>query len=478
MDLRSISVLNALQNATKAPCYISGAVIRDQIGNDHVMEFESAISVVSGRNGAGKTTILKSISRALGTTSDEDGPEERAALSLARCTVMGSVADQDWRVEIDYASGASSGECRISAYYLDPAKSALQSLTVMEGDPNFRDLIEGVDSYKFSDDMRDAAAYVIGREYESVAVYEIEEMASGHVPLPFFEVVAGGLTYDSMGMGRGELNVIYLLWFLSYIDRGSVVLIEEPEAHLAQYSQGNLVNALAVIRKDRNLQLIVSSHYPGFFEALPAGSLYSVKKLPHFRLEPIVDVYEYARRLGAVQRVSTAVLVEDVVASAFLRELVQVFDPGLMHKLAIVPVGLGESGIFKFIDSIQDDKRYNLHFMGVLDGDCRGKHSYVKAGLLFLPGNCPPEELVKDVLRAWRDSPSPHDLPLNVGTSKMHDILEDAQGLEIHDWFRFVADKMGGQGQLLALCVRMMNQAGAFADQGRELISAIRSRTV
>ncbi|WP_176475389.1 AAA family ATPase [Kocuria sp. WN036] len=381
-------------------------------------------------------------------------------------------------MEYDYASGVSYGESQISAYYLDPAKSALQSLTVVEGDPNFRDLIEGVDSYEFSDDMRSAAAYVIGREYESVAIYEIEEMGDGNVPLPFFEVVSGGLKYDSMGMGRGELNVIYLLWFLSYIDRGSVVLIEEPEAHLAQYSQGNLVNALAVIRKDKNLQLIVSSHYPGFFESLPAGSLHSVTRLPHFRLQPIVDVYEYARRLGAVQRVSTAVLVEDVVASAFLRELIQVFDPGLMHKLAIVPVGLGESGIFRFIDSIQNDNRHNLHFMGVLDGDCRGKNSYITAGLLFLPGSSPPEELVKNALQSWRDSLAPHHLTAGISTAKMHEILEDAQGLEIHDWFRFVADKSGGQGQLLALCVRLMNLTEEFADQAQELISAIRSRTV
>jgi len=104
-------------------------------------------------------------------------------------------------------------------------------------------------------------------------VYEITAFSEDEAPLPYFEVVSMGKRYSLLQMGRGELAATYLLWKLDSAAPGSVVLVEEPESHLAAFSQDLLVDAMVSAVVDRDLCLIISSHSPGFFQRLPSRNV-------------------------------------------------------------------------------------------------------------------------------------------------------------------------------------------------------------
>lgn len=477
MDLRSAATNKKIQNLHKTPAYLREAIFAVKGDHPQKIEFASALSVISGRNGAGKTTVLKSIAVALGVYEGPDSSTGRPHPFLQSCAVSGGGENDPWRADYNFFEGQHSGRSGVEAYYLDPAKEVLRGLLLMERDPNFNDLLESVGSRDFDSDMLEATSYVIGRDYSKITVYEIDSMAEDEVAIPFFEVRTRDSIYNSVTMGRGELNLIYIIWFLWYVGRGAVLLIEEPEAHLAQFSQNRLLTAFAAIRDQRNLQLVLSSHYPGFFQTLDPGAVHSVDFAPKLELRKVQDINVYCNRLGASVHIENLLLVEDSLGKALLNELIKTLDPGLTYNVVSFIVNTGESGIFSFIKAISGQGGNYFNIIGIVDGDCRTKVSYSEAGLLFLPGDKAPEQLTKDLLLGCPVGPEREALGLDVDSDELQLILNDAEGLEIHDWFQCVARKVGGQQLLLRAAVKRMLLTEDLSKQADELVSMIRERS-
>ena len=67
-------------------------------------------------------------------------------------------------------------------------------------------------------------------------------------------------TFDLQSLGRGAQQVMLILAFLLYHDKGTVFLLDEPDAHLEILSQDAIYRLLKRIARERNSQIIVASH--------------------------------------------------------------------------------------------------------------------------------------------------------------------------------------------------------------------------
>ncbi|MDL1886012.1 AAA family ATPase [Anaerolineae bacterium CFX8] len=68
-----------------------------------------------------------------------------------------------------------------------------------------------------------------------------------------------GLTFDLSASGRGMLQVLLLLAYL-YANPESVLLLDEPDAHLEIIRQREIYNLLTRIAREQNSQIIAASH--------------------------------------------------------------------------------------------------------------------------------------------------------------------------------------------------------------------------
>jgi predicted ATPase len=69
----------------------------------------------------------------------------------------------------------------------------------------------------------------------------------------------GGMTFDLSASGRGMLQILLLLTYL-YANPGSVLLLDEPDAHLEIIRQREIYNLLTQIAGQLGSQIIAASH--------------------------------------------------------------------------------------------------------------------------------------------------------------------------------------------------------------------------
>jgi len=74
------------------------------------------------------------------------------------------------------------------------------------------------------------------------------------------ENLAYGIPINMAQEAFGISQLLYLLLFLLMTPEGGAVCIEEPEIHLHPASQARLVEKLVEVAKQRNLQLIITTH--------------------------------------------------------------------------------------------------------------------------------------------------------------------------------------------------------------------------
>ncbi|MHA1285712.1 MAG: AAA family ATPase, partial [Promethearchaeota archaeon] len=95
----------------------------------------------------------------------------------------------------------------------------------------------------------------------------------------YFYLKENGLKSDFRleNMGRGMLNIAHFLAFFLSIEKGKIILIEEPELHIFPGLQKKLRNKL--LEFSENNQIIISTHSPLFLlENHETCSVYNVKK--------------------------------------------------------------------------------------------------------------------------------------------------------------------------------------------------------
>jgi hypothetical protein len=449
-------------------------------GEPLTLTFAPGLSVICGGNGAGKSTLLGAIWRCLAGEMPPEGHSIPGVPPwLKSIEIVGGGRTPSWSASFDVAAGDMESQFSKPVIYIDAAAETEHILTQIRSDSQPYDLLEGIDPSPFSKAQIETLSYILRREYSEILVYEITAFSEDEVPLPYFEVVSMGKRYSLLQMGRGELAATYLLWKLDSAAPGSVVLVEEPESHLAAFSQDLLVDAMVSAVVDRELCLIISSHSPGFFQRLPSRNVILVSSLPTPQIRSGLPAGQVARHFGVLPRIYAMILVEDKVAAELLHCLLVALDRDALTHLDIRAVSTGESGVIRIVQDVLRGPQDDVAILGVLDGDQRPKNGQtLDENIHYLVGDSAPEVLLRQVLSRWRNGELPAWTPmLPEGADALRLSLERLDGRDLHDWIFELGREYGGLRRIMTVAVDALLSDDASKEDAIKMIEWLRSRS-
>jgi len=229
---------------------------------------------------------------------------------------------------------------------------------------------------------------ILGNPYDEAALHTVSAPnAKWQDEIP--ELARAGHRYTEGHMGAGEQKVIRLVQFLEKIPDRSLVLLEEPELTLHPDAQFGLAWYLMTLSRRKGHQIIIATHSPHIFEALPSEA-----RVLLMRDNAGVDVLHAVTHLSAARELSFSVrsnrdlvFVEDEVATSFLTEIWRRLAPDLLRGATIIPLG-SAADVTRMVSRLRDQ---GVRAVGVRDAD------YGEApakGLFSLPGDRSPEQIL------------------------------------------------------------------------------------
>lgn len=368
--------------------------------------------VVGGRNGAGKTRLLRSIADHLGNES--------------------LILDLHFLCE--------------------------QALTVLRSREDFDEMTAEYDVLGPDDDRQDDVQRVIGREYDYIHWYALEVEPSdravaerfrwgGEQPLlPYFEVQHKGVPYSSREMGLGEFSVHLLFWILEQYREieGLTLLLDEPDAYLPPIGASALLVRLLRICLERDWQLVVTTHSSEMIaDALEEQAFLLLRTsdkgiaiATHCQADPAV-----ADTLLARPPIRHVFFVEDESAWMLARVLVEAYDRRFARASTVV-WGNGSGYMVELQEHFPRPPQPEIAYTYLFDGDKRKEVTESKQNqwpALFLPTDNDPDVLFQ-TLRT--------DVPclaakLNVPESELTRFLDTKEGLDAHDWVNDLGSEYG-----------------------------------
>lgn len=435
--------------------------------------FLSPLTIISGPNGVGKTTLLRAIWAAsspsdaiLTPTTAQKLPSGTATLSF-----IANGAAQNSHVVLAPGSAEGGTEIGFEVLHLDSASEIAAQQTSLCNFTNIEDLINGVGSKTLDGKALETVNYIARREYRSVQVYEVE---TGDHVTPFFEVAMGNDRYDSRTMGAGELAAFFLWWSIERATENAFVLVEEPECYLSPASQQALCNFLIAATVEKHLTVVATSHSPQIISGVSDENLVFV-----FRNAQGIKVVDGApppallEMIGITPQVDTIVLVEDVAASSFCRLLLEKINPSLSRRVEI-SVRDGDGNIVRALKELGENFS-SLKVIGLFDGDLAGRiPEEVRRFAVLLPGDRPIEIIFREMIEA-----EPVTLQTAIGADNLEAILFGLRGSNHHDWYEGLCRHLGlTKAQLFPTLVQLWlrrdeNNLG-LAQQMVEAILALR----
>ena len=239
----------------------------------------------------------------------------------------------------------------------------------------------------FEDVMVCRLSDIMGRSYAKGKMAITDADVKRSVPV----VAISGKDISGFHLGAGEFTMTELLQ--KDPPPFSLVLIDEVETSLHPRAQRRLIRDLAEICRQRELQIILTTHSPYVLEELPAeargyimtsgtdkqvvfgvSSDFAMTKMDE-EIHPECDLY-----------------VEDDRAHLMLQEILLRFAPDLMGRFQIISFGAASVG--QALGQMVNSNRFPRPTLIFLDGD-----QAPAPGCLLLPGGDAPERVVFEALK-------------------------------------------------------------------------------
>lgn len=428
---------------------------------DGEVAIPAGICAIVGGNGVGKSALLAAISELLADAELPLGVGHQARLRNSKLegTATDPVGRKNIIVREDAEGVRTLDEDKFEAefYWLEP--SYLVNLThkqVIE-DANFSELLEPLSPSKLDTDELETLWYLLGKKIDSCSIYEITEYGDLD-PFPYFIAEAGDHSYGSESMGYGELSLLFVLWKLRTIEKNSVLVLEEPEAHVSPRSQRALMDILAKACDEKGLSIILTTHSPAIIANLPNRNIVLISKSAHGTTTSIGPTKTQVNDLlGATTQKRALVLVEDRAAHQFTIALLGETNLDVLSQVEVVQAG-SAAKIDSVLSALPLSKHGWLNVIGVYDGDMRARVDprHFNWPHLFLPGEVSPEHVLRDSLISRQDGQELLAAELHRTRDAVGVALDAVDGLDAHDWFTQLPVSLGcDHPALMAALIRI-----------------------
>ena len=420
---------------------IDKAVLNDVDGfiSPFEIKFSSGITAICGKNVAGKSTLMKALFNEL---RSEDSTNSRCSNSSITFNISNKNGEK-----------LSLNDCDLNVYYLEPFADCNKIINFLNTTDNVDELLEGVD---FNDSLniekvKREVCHIVGKNYVNIKVYELDGVFSNDPDciLPYFEVTTSqGVTYTNTEMGTGEFICLYTMWFLNWIEQGSILLIEEPENSISAYSQNSLIDYVALMSYSRKLWCIVTTHSEYILNKVGLKNTRVISDLigQGSRLVQPAHKLKYLNALGIGSKFDGAILLEDSCALVFCREVLNRFNPYFLKEKELIGLD-GESNIEKVIKHYKPHKKVAFDFLAVFDGDMNVKIDKLNSNSLStissmgLPSNDslnPEEELWSIISGSFEILQS----KLNLSHDLIADAYSSSEQMDHHDRFSHISNEL------------------------------------
>ncbi|MFA3759458.1 ATP-dependent endonuclease [Yersinia sp. 2466 StPb PI] len=400
---------------------------------------QSAITAICGKNGVGKTTLLKFVFNAI-KNHKKSMPENR-------------FGDYDFIINLKHDDAPLSFNKKTAhqfdkVFYLEPSQECSRILEYIRNTKNFHEIIEGEgENIAFNDErIKTQIERIIGKQYKKVVFREVTGAIEDDYTFPYFEIeLSSGIKYSNVDMGMGEFSVFYILWFIRSCERNSIVFIEEPENFISANTQSYLMDKIAEQADINKLWIMLSTHSEHILSRISLDNTKVLLKRPSDITHLVEPRYreKYLTALGLTPQLDGVIFVEDVFSADFLTFLLSKLSPSFLKNHKVLPIRC-DSNIEKIISHYEPLRKIPISFIGVFDADQQkkifkyiGRDVYVAA----LPGRkpLPPEILVWETLYNEIENISAH---LQIDHETLQNAVMNNNTINYHDRYLSISHEL------------------------------------
>lgn len=416
--------------------------------------FKFPIMAIVGENGSGKSTILQSaasVYRPKGTSQTEEG---WFASDFFPKTIWENVKDAEIRFSVRQGGRTYEDSVRKpgerwrgnperperNVNYIDLRR--IQPIAARVGYSKLaKDAMRETSATHFDKERLARFSQIMGWDFESARMAVTDADAKRLVPV----LSQRGLTYSGYHSGSGETTIAEFI----RVDPNQygLVIIDEIETSLHPRAQRRLIRDLAELCRERDLQIILSTHSPYIMAELPLDArLYLMQGQSGRHVMTGVSPEFAMTKMDEYPHPECELYVEDDRARSFLREIIVASTKGLIDRCSMVAYGAANVGRALGTMVLQD--RFPRPSCVFLDGDQSDA-----PGCILLPGGDAPERVVFGDLQeaGWLG------IPARTGRdyAEVADACSQAMTLtDHHDWIRTAASRLVLTGDSLwqAMC--------------------------
>lgn len=430
-------------NETAWPKRLEWIEIRGLRGwNGQRIGFEFPIVAISGENGSGKSSIIQAAASVYRESNLPTG--KYYASEFFPSTAWDKITDASIKFS------AREGEKRTEATIRKPSERwkgntgrpvrpvlyfDLSRVLPVGGRVGYAKIAKSkhteltAQSLLFEQNRLDRLSYILNHKYTAARMALTDIDAERRVPV--LQQKATG--YSGYHQGQGETTITELIQ--SDFPKYGLVLIDEIESSLHPRAQRRLIRDLANVAREREVQIILTTHSPYILEELPEKA-----RMQIFWSEDDRKVMTGVSAQFAMSKMDDAphpdceVYVEDEASKALVAEILSVRSRDYVGRIQIFTFGAASVGYQ--LGQMVHNKRFPRPTAVFLDGDCKAS-----PGCHVLPGIDAPERAVFEGLKAlgWRD----------VWTRVKRSLSDVGAACEVamnlsnhHDWTEYAAKQM------------------------------------
>ena len=255
----------------------------------------------------------------------------------------------------------------------------------------------------------------------------------------------GDKTYSGYHSGAGQMTVADLLRVDQ--EKYSLLLIDEIETSLHPRAQRRLIRDLAELCRERDMQIVVTTHSPYVLAELPLEArVYLMQGQSGRHVMTGVSPEFAMTRMDEYPHPECELYLEDDRSKTLLREIIVAHSKGLVERCAMIPFGMASVG--RTLGIMVSQGRFPRPSHVFLDGDQSDA-----PGCTLLPGGDAPERVVFGDLQsfAWGKLRDRVGRPY----AEVADACIKSMALtDHHDWVNAAASKLTLPGETLwqAMC--------------------------
>ena len=327
-------------------------------GDNFIIDFQSGMTAICGKNGVGKSTLLKIIFQKLKNHNKTININSNSTIT----------------VNID--NNETIGNCldlkEEELYYLDPSFECSKIINFIRSEVNFKEFLEGIDSNNVLNKNKTliSVSGCIGKQYKKIEIFEIENALKDDYTFPYFRVtLTDGTEYDSINMGMGEHLCMYILWYMEWINPKSILLLDELENHLSAYSQINLLNHIAYKLSDKKVWTVLTTHSEHILNLVGVNNTRVLYKNrgKTLSVKP-KNANRYLRALSLKINKVGVYFVEDKFAKLMLQSIINYYIPDVADTREIITLRC-DSNLEKIVKHYEPTPTPFFDLMTVFDAD-------------------------------------------------------------------------------------------------------------